>query len=228
LNKLSKVIVFAVVFVLPVVIFLFLKFFGQNRFAIPIFHQNGAYIEGCPNDTGQYTIPAFQLTELTLNQQQTGWDSATFNSEALRGKITLYGCMANHADPIANYQSNALQQLFYRFTPGKNVTYVMIGIDSAQLQLTTLAGFFLADTLTDGHYKTLTNGQTFAANLWQCGLRTPLYDQEEIKRTPVLTDLFVLVDREQRIRGYYNTKDRTEIDRLIDEIRVLIQEYDVQ
>ena len=37
--------------------------------------------------------------------------------------------------------------------------------------------------------------------------------------------MFVLVDKEKRLRGYYDGKDSTDVDRLIDDIRILIGEY---
>ena len=37
--------------------------------------------------------------------------------------------------------------------------------------------------------------------------------------------MFVLVDKEKRLRGYYDGTDSTDVDRLIDDIRILIGEY---
>ena len=39
------------------------------------------------------------------------------------------------------------------------------------------------------------------------------------------TENFILIDPDRRIRGFYDGTDRDEINRLLDEIDMLIQEY---
>ena len=39
------------------------------------------------------------------------------------------------------------------------------------------------------------------------------------------TENFILIDPDQRIRGFYDGTDMEEINRLLDEIDILIQEY---
>lgn len=52
MKKLFKVFVLIVALLLPALVYLFLKGFGKNEFAIPIYYQEGISIEGC-NKTSQ-------------------------------------------------------------------------------------------------------------------------------------------------------------------------------
>jgi hypothetical protein len=53
---LKKVILF-VALPLPILIFLFLRFFGRNEFDVPVYWNEGVNVAGCKPQPGPYTVP---------------------------------------------------------------------------------------------------------------------------------------------------------------------------
>lgn len=53
---LKKLILF-IALPLPILVFLFLKFFGKNEFDVPVYWANGINVPGCKPYTKPYTIP---------------------------------------------------------------------------------------------------------------------------------------------------------------------------
>ena len=53
---LKKIILF-VALPLPVVVFLFLKFFGKNEFDVPVYWSDGINVSGCKPQTAPYILP---------------------------------------------------------------------------------------------------------------------------------------------------------------------------
>jgi len=52
----KKIILF-VALPLPVLVFIFLKFFGKNEFEIPVYWSEGVNVAGCDVRPGPYTLP---------------------------------------------------------------------------------------------------------------------------------------------------------------------------
>ena len=215
MNKQIKLIILLTVFILPVGILFFLHGFGENKFAIPIQHQQGVQSQGCPDVSGQYTIPEFTF------QQHNGQLLSLAN---FSNQILVFGQVSQAGTNSAINKARAVARLLDRFRDEPTLHVVLLANAVTENQHQAVAPVGLEGAAV--HFYFAGSANTTVPNYWNCGLRTTLYDRDEIKRTPQLSDLFVLVDRERRIRGYYNIVERQEADRLIDEIRVLIQEYD--
>lgn len=64
-QKFLKVFVITVVLLVPVVVFLFLKKFGSNEFALPVYYENGNPLEQCyTDDSVHHLSPKFRATYL--------------------------------------------------------------------------------------------------------------------------------------------------------------------
>lgn len=66
MNKFFKPIILVAILLIPIVIFLFLKFFGENRFDIPVYYENGVNSEFpyCQNYTGAYSVAGLSKENL--------------------------------------------------------------------------------------------------------------------------------------------------------------------
>jgi hypothetical protein len=60
----KKIILF-IAFPLPILVFVFLKFFGKNEFEVPVYYTEGIgrVIDGCPFYPAPYTVPDSLLTK---------------------------------------------------------------------------------------------------------------------------------------------------------------------
>ena len=56
MRKFLKIFVITVVLLVPVIVFLFLKQFGSNEFALPIYYENGHPLKECYSDSRAHRV----------------------------------------------------------------------------------------------------------------------------------------------------------------------------
>lgn len=151
---------------IPAGIFTFLKFFGDNRFDVEIFHQDGISVDGCASYKGPYQLP----------------DSLLDNKPSINSILIIAD--KENAVTIKNTVSR-LQDLF-----------------QSRINITA----FASSQVNEAYYKQ-NNDLLF---LKQCLL---FMDDP---------NMMALVDKENRIRGYYSL-ELDEIDRLIVETKILLE-----
>lgn len=157
---------------IPVVIFLFLKFFGENRFDIPIYYQTAQEnpFSDCPEiSEWPYTVKGLDDNYLP----------ALFLFYEADGSISLLDI------------ENIIQRLDESVEGITNHVYTT---DSA------LATEYDVTALSERSFNTLR----------RCALLTDTLNQ------------YILVDTKKQIRGYYGL-ERDEIDRLIVELKILLE-----
>jgi hypothetical protein len=153
-----KTIFLAIAFILPVLIFVFLKMFGKNEFEIPIFHKDKIEaISGCGYN---YTAP-YILSDTIL---------ASMGGRKSDATLVLFSQM----------QEEGRMRLAEKYKPN-------------QLQIVSFG--------EEGN--------------------------EKMKCAFLLTEKFnsALIDGNGQIRGYYQTTNREEVDRLMIELSILFKEY---
>ncbi len=144
----------------PVMIFLFLKIFGENEFEVPVFHEHGD-IESPQGCNLRYTTP-YRIVDTVMERIGA--------NKAADVYVVNFGMpFESGKQRISNEFGGAAQTV--------NVT----GSDAGYLH--------------------------------DC-----VFIME--KNTSV-----VLIDRQRRIRGYYDGSDRDEVDRLIVEIKIILKQY---
>lgn len=150
----KKIVYLALAFILPISIFLFLKFFGKNEFDVPLYYQDKS--SEIPAGCDAISVP-YQIDD-----------------SVVRRNVVKVIVLSSEAD----------KQIIERI----NTAFKEDSIEIASV-----------DKLSDQEKK--------------CIFLTESVEQ------------FVLVDKLNRIRGYYNVNDRDESDRLILELKILLKKY---
>lgn len=148
--------------ILPILVFLFLKFFGKNKFEIPIFHQTK--IESVAGCDLKYKLP-YTVADSILTSLH--WDGK---------RATL---------------------ILFKPLDGENDLRFKEEVEQSKLQVVSLNGLLSVDFKKD----------------LSCVFLLPIKENA------------VLVDEQRRIRGYYHTESREEMDRLLVELKILFNEY---
>lgn len=190
---------------LPVFIWLFLKFFGQNRYDVPVFYEQGAPLDDCSGGSQQpHAIPSFSLQEVI--------DQRTATEDIFDNHISAVYFFSYPCDSLCFQVMEELARVQDVFERQHDVQIVSINENSTDPQrLEALPKTF---NRLPGQWKFLTGAGEEVANLMQCGF---VLENNSKKDHPV-----VLIDGKRRIRGYYSGTDAVEIDRLILEIRILL------
>lgn len=168
MNKKSVYLFLALL--LPAIIFVFLKYFGKNEFAIPVYYQNGidSVSVSCGGDYAKpYALP----------------DSILIVIDAAKKSARV---VAFEPTQTSGIELNRLTDIFSQeeFT----TVFVQQGDPSG---------------ISDTRYKRWTSCIFFIKKPYNA----------------------VLVDEENRIRGYYAVDNREEMDRLILEMQILLKKY---
>ena len=188
----AKGIFLFLLILLPVIIFLFLKFFGANNYSIPVYYPNGI------GDTLQ------QVTCLDRTAGQYVAESALL--EKGKSKVVHFERMDG---PVLKTRLEELEKVQDVFFDNPNVQLTTY-LNSSSIQGDAIEGYNKRVIFLDQFWKFQELDSMAYSNFKHCDL--------------VMSDLdnrVVLVDADNRIRGYYNIMEREETDRLIVELRIL-------
>lgn len=176
MKNIFKIFFLIVALVVPSLIYLFLRGFGENQFSIPIFYENGISIAPCNtnNDESHFVLfEDYKLENAQLFYLPKWVNDNNFYSQSNRIKIK---------HPLVTF--TAISDSSFNNSLGS----LLLVADEEQL-------FSIANCA-------LVLGQDSA-------ISKPIYNK------------LILVDRQKRIRGYYQGNDLEDMDRLDMELDIL-------
>ncbi|MFC5410584.1 SCO family protein [Larkinella bovis] len=223
MSRFLKAGILLLLLVVPAFIFLFLKVFGENRFTLqtffPMIDPKTGKIETRParspllgetnHDTVFYTLP---LIVGKLPDQQP------FSTAQLKGKLYVASFLGLDCDTTCarvTGQLNRIQDIFSDKPEIRLVSYV--DRDSVAQQVLKSQ-----DVRPDKWLiaKPDSLKTTFIAEQYYRIKQRPMTGRKN--ETFTLYEGLVLVDGEGHIRGFYNGTEKTDVDRLVLETRVLL------
>lgn len=178
--KTLKITILFVALLLPVCIFVFLKFFGQNKFDIPVYYQTQEEQNhlSCENITFPYVVDLSRFNEF----------ESVRNNSIIRGKTTIVAYLSHDDEESIYFRARLNERLKNEY---QLVVFNEYGSDE-------LMGEEVVSLIPNNGFKLF----------WRCALLNDDFNK------------WVLLDKEGRIRGYYEANEK-EIDRLIVEIKIL-------
>lgn len=176
---------------LPVLIFLFLKFFGRNEFTIPVYYQKGL---------------GDSLTTPCLDKSREQY--VVRNMEVDMGKINIVH-FERVDGPVLKTRLEELERVQDVFQNDADIELTTY-LNGSSISLKDITDYNKRIQFVDQFWKISQLDSADWANLKYCGMAMTNLDNR-----------VVLVDKQNRIRGYYNIIEREETDRLILELRIL-------
>ncbi|MFY0592699.1 hypothetical protein [Roseivirga sp.] len=188
----KKVIFLFLLIGLPAVIFVFLKIFGRNEFTIPVYYEQGL--------TDSLSTPCLDRSTVQYIVQNpnvaTTGGLKVIHFERLDG-------------PVLKTRLEALervQDVFYEESDIQLTTY----LNGSSIRSSDITDYDKRIQFLDQFWKVNELDSANWAGLKYCAMAMSNLDNR-----------VVLVDQENKIRGYYNILEREETDRLILELRIL-------
>lgn len=199
MKKGFKLIILFVTIALPVGIFLFLKLYGENRFDIPIYYQeeNTVIDADCGIISFPFIVPRFE----------TFTSDSSMLPKIELADINLFSILPNEKD--IRETLNQIDRLKATFSNQPQVKFFLL--QTGDIKLPSL----------ENYENILNNEGVF--DFVKCGLLVPAYFDITNETKHFATGYAVLVDKDRRIRGYYEISDREEVDRIISEIDILLK-----
>ncbi len=208
-----------VILLLPVLIYLFLKAFGENQYAIPVLYEDGvdSSLFQCDFEVGkQHYVPDFSF----INQ-----DGGDISGSVLDDKITVVDFFFTTCPSICPIMSDELARVQNSFSASEDIQILSITVDPENDTPEILSAYANEYKANTAQWQFLTGEKEDIYRTARCGFLLPVEDGDGSAEDFIHSDRFVLVDKNKRIRGYYEGTSREEVDRLIMEIQILAQEY---
>lgn len=207
--KKSKILILLFTLTFPVILYLFLRSYGQNKFALPIFFENEekAY---CSDST----LTASSIQVFNLSQQDS------FSLEDIYKADYKVIHFPNSQDSEIQTLKNELNRVLNTFDDLSINLLSFEPISSEEENNTKIDSFLAAERSNTYFYseadkdKLINCIYVFPTEQWD--------GKHPAEETIAIDHTLVLLDEENKIRGYYDGYETKEVDRLILEIRVLL------
>jgi len=217
---LKKIVILVLVLVVPGFLYYLLVAEGKNRYkSLPVFGPKVVMKttrrvkgEDIP-DTLYHTLDDFELTD------QNG---APVSFKTFEGKIFVANFFYTHCPGVCMDMNSNVSKLVGNYAANKLVDFVSITVDPARDSPAVLKSYAASFKPVSTKWLFLTGDTSTIYSLARKGVLVNALQAN--KDDFIYSDKLVLVDQEKRIRGYYTGASVDEVNRLNDEIKVLIQE----
>jgi protein SCO1 len=237
MQKTIKAGILIVALVVPALIFLYLKGFGENHYELPylipltdsttgnvLMKKNLNPRWNQPEmDTVFHTIPEWELTDA---------NGKMFSSKILKDKIYVADFFFTRCTSICPKMSTQLTRVQDTFSQNSDINLVSISVDPLYDEPKVLQKYAKEYDAINGKWHFLTGEKKAIYPLAVKGYFIPVADASEYDKavkapdeTFIHSEKLILVDKEGHIRGFYDGTNKKDVDRLILEMRVLIKIY---
>ena len=214
----KKVLLLGVLLIVPILVYLFLKVFGTNHYTLrtymPVVEDTGeAMVRN--GDTIFHQVPDFKLTSQTGN---------SVSQSDLAGKIYVANFFFASCQDVCKKMSTNLREVQAAFTQEPRVKIVSYSVDPERDSVAVLDKYAEAYGANPNTWYFLTGPKEQIYKLAQEGYKVPAMQAPSIIPDFIHSEKLLLIDEEKHVRGIYDGTNPEEVDRLITEIKVLLQE----
>lgn len=147
----------------------------------------------------------------------------------LMGRVWIADFFFTSCAGICPIMSSAMERLQTRLTDVEEVTLVSISVDPERDTPARLRQYAKRYNAHDTGWWFLTGDKSVIYRLSQDSFRLGVEETPPDQRGPKVEDVlhsskFVLLDRQSRIRGYYDGEDREMLDQLVADVKELLKE----
>ncbi len=203
LTKWIKALLLLLLLGLPVASYLFLQSFGENKYEIPIFYEDGIPdpLPECAENQKPHLIDRF-VDEGPCQP----WNCSDIDGKLVVFSFIKKGCTTTHLSEIARVCNNYSDQILFQA-----VTVLLDPKVSGEAHDRYNSLYDLSHGIWS-----LWPYHATVASLVQCGFNLSMDCNS--------SEQVVLVDNLFQIRGYYLASDPQDMDRLVTEITLLLME----
>lgn len=188
-----------------------LAFFGPKQVASTFHTKRGVKIP----DTLYHTVRDFTL----LNQ-----DSAVFNFPAKTHRISVVNFFYTRCTVFCTTMNQQVQQLAKKYQRNSLLLFVSISVDGGHDSPPALRSYQLTTGFRSTNWSLLTGPQPQVAELAKQSFLVDVLPDPAQPTTIIHSSMLVLLDPQKRIRGYYDSLSKEQMEKLDDELKVLINE----
>jgi protein SCO1/2 len=221
-KALKKIVILVLLLIVPGFLYYLLQTKGKNRYKpLPIYgpkqvaKTSHKVRRKVVFDTIYHHIPDFKL----IDQDNKSVSQSDFN-----GKILLVNFFFTKCPTLCKEINKNVGYLANEYQKNNMLKFVSITVDPETDNPSALKSYANSLKANSNQWKFLTGDTTTIYSLSRNGFLVNAVNGNNNPENYVYSEKLILVDQERRIRGYYNGTSVNEINRLNDEIKVLIAE----
>ena len=188
-----------------------LAFFGPKQVASTFHTKRGVQIP----DTLYHTVRDFTL----LNQ-----DSVAFIFPAKTHRISVVNFFYTRCTVFCASMNQQVNYLAKKYQRNSLLQFVSISVDGAHDSPTALRSYQQTTGFQSTNWSLLTGQQPEVAELAKQSFLVDVLPDPAQPSTIIHSSMLVLLDPQKRIRGYYDSLSKEQMEKLDDELKVLINE----
>jgi protein SCO1 len=215
----KKVLILGLLILVPVLAFLFLRIFGSNYYELktyyPVLDPDTEEPVVQQGDTVFQQIPDFRLTS------QTG---QTVTLEYLENKVFVANFIFTSCEGVCKKMSSQMTRVQQAFHKEPKVKIVSFSVDPERDSVAALQQYAARYGANNNQWFFLTGPKEQIYKLAIEGFKLPVMQAPSVIPDFIHSEKFVLVDAKRHVRGIYDGTSEDEVDRLITEIKILLEE----
>lgn len=188
-----------------------LPFFGPKQVATTFHTKRGVKIP----DTLYHTVRNFSL----LNQ-----DSLAFNFPAKTHRITVVNFFYTRCTVFCSSMNQQVQTIAKKYERNPLLQFVSISVDGAHDSPAVLRAYQQTTGFRSANWSLLSGPQAEVAELAKKSFLLDVLPDPTQATNIIHSSMLVLLDPQKRIRGYYDSLSKEQMEKLDDELKVLINE----
>ncbi|MCC5612844.1 SCO family protein [Nostoc sp. CHAB 5834] len=233
MTKPQKAGILLTTLLVPALLYVFLRFFTENHFTLPRFLPKIDSTRGEPlmgpvkladgsvvTDTIFNTIPPFSLIDQ---------DGKTVEQSIVENKIYVASFFFTRCGTVCPRISSQLTRVQDIFRDKSSLVFLSHSVDPEHDRPAQLKAYAKKYEAIPGKWYFLTGDKAAIYKLAMRGYYLPAVDAGVKDGAPdetfIHSEKLVLVDKQGIVRGFYDGTDKADVDRLILEIRVLLDIY---
>lgn len=218
----NKAIILLVILLLPSLIYFILSKSEHRFIEVPIFYATGEVKHTIVNgkkrtDSVYHTIPDFRF----INQNR---DTVTEKSYA--GKIYVADFFFATCQTTCLKMASQMYRVQNEFKNNKDVMFLSHTVNPSHDTAEVLSEYADKTHADLNRWNFVTGGKEKIYEQARKGFFLPAEEGNGSANDFIHSNMLVLVDKEQRIRGYYDGITITEVNKLIDDIKMLLADYE--
>ncbi|SEM02853.1 protein SCO1/2 [bacterium A37T11] len=221
-GQLKKIIILAAIIVLPVYLYYLLTEKGKNRYKpLPVYGEktlSGTFHSKKGKkipDTLYHRVAPFLLTDQRGNKVQALGDDTA---------ITVVNFFYTRCHTFCAHMNDEVSRVAEQFLTKRSVRFYSITVDGAYDTPEVLAKYASPYYPEKKKWQFLTGQTDSLFHIARDGFLVNALQDTTGEGKFIHSSSLILLDSSHRIRGYYDVNTPKEVDRLIDEIRLLLTE----
>ncbi|MCC6837700.1 MAG: SCO family protein [Bacteroidia bacterium] len=204
---------------LALAVFIYAFFFHDTKKPIrylPVFGEKSYESKNGKTDTIFHTIPGFSFIDQ---------DGNTVTEKNFENAIYVTDFFFTTCHSICPVMSTQMERVTREFQGNSEVKFLSHTVDPEIDTVEQLKRYAIKHNADSKQWMMVTGEKT---KLYEIARQGYLLDAQEGNGGPddfIHTQNFALIDKEKRIRGYYDGTDSLEVDQLIKDIDLLLKEY---